>query len=267
MHTTNSSWGKFALAFVLFFSPIELFAIDSESDREALVSAKSKKFYRSNSVRKYLSIGGDYTSTGTSKKYEFDTRYLYQSKSQIHQFDFQKEDKYSNLGSSKGKTYLVKKSELYDGAISSKFTLGETENYFAGYHRTIYDDMSKYYRDQRTAAGFGRMFFKRKLELDCSIGYHDVKVYGYKMSVIPSYRANIKLDKKFSINSRGYFYIDHESMDNEIKTSLIYRFSKNTSFEIRYTFEQRRYEDDTKKLMQINSVYKKLTMGLVFDLN
>jgi hypothetical protein len=252
-------------AFLAFFS-LESFAIDTESDREAVVSARSKKFYKSNSARQYLSLGGNYSATGTAKSYEFNSRYLYQSSNQIHEFNFQHESSYGNLGSAAGKRYLVKKSELYDGTLSSKFIIGESKNYGVGYHRTIYDDLSKYYMDQRWALGAGRLFLNDNLEIDASIGYQDVKTYGHKWSFIPSFRANIKLSPKFTLNSRGYLFIDHESMDNELKTSLIYRFSNRTSFEIRYTIEQRRYEVDDDRV-QSNAIAKVLTFGLVFDLD
>lgn len=254
-----------ALTFVALFYADSLFAIDTESDREAIVSARSKRFYKSNSVRRYLSFGGNYSSTGTSKNYELNSRYLHQSSSQIHEFNFQHENNYANLGTAAGKRFLVKKSELYDGSLSSKFIIGESKNYGVGYHRTIYDDLSKYYMDQRTAFGVGRLFLNDTLELDASVGYQDVKAYGHKWSFIPSFRTNIRLSPKLTLNSRGYVFIDHESMDNELKTSLIYRLNNKVSFEMRYTFEQRRYENDADKRGE-NAVSKMLTFGLVFDL-
>lgn len=257
----------FAATFVAAFFPFApvAIAIDSESDREALVSARSKKFYKTNSVRKYLSLGGNYSSSGTAKKYEATSRYLYQSSSQIHEFNFQHESSYANLGTAAGKRFLVKKSELYDGSLSSKFIVGETKNYGVAYHRTIYDDLSKYYMDQRTALGVGRLFLDDTLEFDAGVGYQDVKAYGHKWSFVPSFRANIKLSPKIMLNSRGYLFIDHESMDNELKTSLIYRLNNKTSLELRYTFEQRRYENDAGRVEE-NAVNKMLTFGMVFDL-
>lgn len=261
-----------ALPFLFYFllNPLQLSAIDSESSREAIISAKTKRLYKirkkgKNRVRQYLSFGGNYNSNQRSRNTEFNSRYLYHSSKAIYQLDFEHKNRHSNRGSSVGKTYLIKRSEEYDGAFSSKFLLFDSKNYGVFYHRTIYDDMSKFYRDQRTAFGFGRIFFGNNLEVDTSIGYHDVAMTGHKVSFIPSIRLNIRINKKFSINQRSYLYIDHESMDNEIRTSLRYKINKKISFDIRYNFEQRRYEDD-KKLKQVNEVYRSITFGLVFKL-
>jgi Protein of unknown function, DUF481 len=255
------------LGLFFLFPSISALAIDNESDREAIVSAKSKKFYKSNRARQYLSFGGNYNSNQSSKNYELTSRYLYQNNRFINEFNFQHESKYANLGSTAGKTYLVKKSELYDASASSKALLFDTKNYGVFYHRTIYDDMSKYYRDQRTAVGLGKMFFDDRIEFDTSLGYQDVAAYGYKLSVIPSLRIIWKINDKLSFNQRAYLFVDHESMDNDFKTSLIYRINEKMSFEIRHTFEQRRYEDDSPKQRRTeNQVYKSITFGLVLDL-
>jgi hypothetical protein len=263
---------RFLPLFYLFFLiclPLSSLALDGESDREAIISARSKKFYhkaaRKIPARKYLSLGGNRSSSDSSKSQELNIRYLHHSDSQIHQFDFEQKNYYSNQGSSSNKLHLVKKSELYDGTISSKFILGETRNYGVIYHRTIYDDLSDYYRDQRTAVGAGRMFFDGNLELDASIGYQEVKEYGYKVSFIPSMRLNFKLSENFSLNQRGYLFIDHKSMDNDLRTALRYRLSDKASFEIRHNFEQRRYED-SKKRKQENQVNRSITFNLVFNL-
>ncbi len=241
-------------------------AVDSESSREAIVSSRNRKFYKSSRDRQYLALSGNVDSDHNSKDYEFGTRYLYHSDRFINNLDFSHEVKYRDLGTRPGKTVRVKRSELYDLSLSSKAKIFDTNNYAVFYHRTIYDDMSKYYYDLRTAAGVGRMFFKDALEIDFSLGYHDVKTYGNNFSVIPSFRFKKKITDKLRITQRGYLFIDHESMDNEIRTSLIYKLSKKVSFEIRHTFEQRRYERDEKRV-GINQVRRLTTIGLIFDLS
>lgn len=243
------------------------FAISSESYREAVVSPRSKKFYKSNSTKQYLSLGGNYSSDQDSKDYQLTTRYFYQNNNFVHEANFLKEDNYSNAGTAAGKTYLVKDSELYDFSLSSKARIKDSKNYGVFFHRTIYDDLSKYYYDLHTAVGAGRKFFNDKIELDLSLGYQDVKEYGYKMDVVSSIRTNLKLTNKLTLIQRGYWFIEPESFDNELKTSLIYRLGPKTSFEIRHNFEQRRYEDDTaKKRAVINQVSRSITIGMVFDL-
>jgi hypothetical protein len=256
-----------ALLFLSFFAfqTAEVFAIDSVSDRAAIVYPRTKKFFKSNSAKQWLSLGGNRTSTEDSRTSQLTTRYSYQSYSFINELNFLNENRYANLGSTPGKRYLVKKSELYDFSISSKARLFGSENYATSYHRTIYDDLSKYYRDSMTAIGFGRMFLNDKIEFDTSIGYHDVLAYGYEVNVIPSIRINFKITDRLTFNQRGYWFIDHESTDNQLKTSLIYRVGPKLSFEIRHNFDQRRYEDDAKREV-VNQESKSITIGLVFDL-
>lgn len=256
------------LAFLLlfFFDAKNSHAIDSESHREAVVSRRSKKFYTSNRSRQYLAFGGSYSSDYNSKEYQLTSRYLYQSNKLINEFNFKNEHEYADKGSGSSKQYYLKKIELYDLSLSSKILLEDSKNYLVLFHRTIYDNLSKYYYDLRSAVGVGRIFFNNHLELDASIGYHDVKNYGYKMSFIPSLRSKFRITKKLTLVQRGYLYLDHESMDNGLRTSLLYRLSKKLSFEIRHNFEQRRYENDTD-LEQENFVNRAITIGLVFDLN
>jgi len=256
------------LLFILFFalqSPEEAFAVESRTNREAVVSPRTKKFYKSNSAKQYFSIGGSYTSDYNSKNYQLTSRYLYQSRNFIHEINFQNENNYADTGRGKTKKYDVKKSELYDLMLSSKARLFDSQNYGVFFHRTMYDDLSKYYYDTRTAAGLGRIFFKEKIELDVSLGYHEIKTYGYEVDVITSIRTNFKLTEHLTLIQRGYWFFDHESVDNQLKTSLVYRLSNKMSFELRHNFEKRRYEDDNRVVT--NQVNRSVTVGLIFDLN
>lgn len=252
------------IAVLFLFRCTPAFAVETEANREDIVAARAKKLYRSNSARQYLSIGGSQTSDYNSKYYQLNAKYFFQSANYINEINFKNENKYSDSGSSSSKRYNVKTSELYDTSLSSKARLGESNNYAVFFHRTIYDDLSKYYLDMRTAAGLGRMFFGGKIELDCSIGYHDVKNYGYEIDFIPSIRTNFKITKNLSLIQRGYWFLDHESMDNEFKTSLVYRIRDKVSIELRHSFEQRRFEDDDN--VTTNQVSRSTTLGLVFDL-
>lgn len=253
------------ISFVALQSPTEAFAVESRSDREAVVAPRTKKFYKSNSAKKYFSIGGSYISDYNSKEYQLTSRYLYQSHDFIHEINFQHESNYADTGSGKTKKYNVKKSELYDLMLSSKARLFNSQNYGVFFHRTMYDDLSKYYYDTRTAAGLGRMLFKEKIELDVSLGYHDIKNYGYEVDVITSIRTNFKLTDHITLIQRGYWFFDHESIDNQLKTSFVYRLSDKMSFELRHNFEKRRYEDDNRTVT--NQVSRSVTVGLIFDLN
>ncbi len=255
---------RFCFLFFCILSS-EVFAVDSESKREDVVSPRSKKLYKTDSIRSYISLGGGQTSDYNSKNNQFNAKYFYQSQNFINEVNFRSETKYADRGSGVNREYSVKTSELYDASFSTKMRLGDGQNYVVGYHRTIYDDLSKYYYDLHTAAGIGRMFFDGKIELDCSVGYHDVKNYGNEINFIPSIRTNLRLSKNITFLQRGYWFIDHESTDNELKTSLVYRLKKRVSLEFRHTFEQRRYENDDYDAT--NQISRAFTVGLIFDLN
>ncbi len=257
---------SFFVCFSLLQFPVDAFAVESTSSRAAVVAPRAKRFYKSNSAKQYLSFGGNYSSDYNSRNYQLTSRYLYQSYKFVHEANFQHESNYADTGSGKSKEYDVKKSELYDLLLSSKARFSDSPNYGVFFHRTLHDNLSKYYHDTRTAAGLGRMFFKEKLELDASLGYHNVKNYGYEVDVITSLRANFKINERLTLTERSYWFFDHESVDNQFKTSLVYRITDKMSFELRHSFEKRRYEEDDKRVVT-NLVNRSITIGLIFDLN
>lgn len=242
------------------------FALESESNREEIVTKRSKRFYNKNRTRQYLAFGGVYSSDYNSKDFDFTTRYLFQNSRLINEINFINENQYADRGGGQNKEYRVKKSERYDLVLSSKFKLKKDSKYYAtAFHRTIYDDMSIYYYDLHSAAGLGKSFLNEKCEFDISIGYHETKNTGHKINFIPSIRTNFKLSKNLKLIQRGYWFLDHESVDNGLKTRLVYRLNKKLSIELRHNFEQRRYEDDENNEVR-NLVNRSLTFGLIFDL-
>ncbi len=255
----------FIFLFVIFFADSAI-ALDSESDREKIVSAKSRKFYRSSRASQSLLLSGNKDSDQNSKSYQIDSRYYYQSDRQMHEVSFFQKTAYANLSSTPGKNYLVKKSELYDAMVSNKIMLLETKNYAALYNRVNYDELSTYYYDLRSAVGLGRVFFDDKIEIDTSIGYMDIKNSGSKTFLLPSFRANFPISKNVLLTQRGYWFIDYESMDHDLRTTLKYRISSKLSLSLNHVFEQRKY-DDVKKRTQVNETRRYISLGLVFDLN
>ncbi len=259
----------FAYFWIFLSSPEIAFAdfiINSEGSRQAIVnSARSKKFFTLDNTLSRLAIGGSYDTDQNSKQYQGTLRYFYQSNKAIHDINFLQEAEFSDSGSGKNKRSKTKTSELTDLALSSKLRFPQSNNYFAFYHRTAYDPFSNYYYDLHTAIGLGRMFFNDNFELDFSIGQHISKNFGTLIDFIPSLRLNFKLTKNLTLNQRGFWFLDKRSTDNELKTSLIYRLSPKTSFEVRHTYEQRRYEDQSKRQVT-NQVRNLTTFGMIFDL-
>lgn len=253
-------WHFFFLSFLLLLCNPAL-ALDSESDREKIVAAKSRKFYRSSRAIQSFLISGNKDSDYNSKSYQLDSRYYYQSEKWLHEINFFRKTSYSE-SKSKG---LEKKSELYDGMMSNKFLIGDSKNYGLLYNRVNYDELSTYYYDLRTAGGFGRIFFEDKIELDASVGYMDIKNSGSKTFLLPSIRLNLPITRNLTFTQRGYWFIDYESMDDDIRTTLKYRINNRVSLVLNHIFEQRKY-DDIKKRAEVNQTRRYISMGFVFDL-
>jgi hypothetical protein len=257
----------FFLSFFLFFLFSELsFAVESEAQREAIVTPRSKKFFRGKQSKQYLSLGGIYSSDYNSKTYQLNSRYLFQSDKFVNEMNFEHETEYADRGSGTNKKYGIKTSELYDLALSGKGRIKDSNNYGVFYHRSIYDEFSNYVYDGRIAAGLGHMFFGDKFEWDLSMSYHDVKEYGSEVDVVTSWRANFKITDNITFIQRAYWFFNHESIDNQFRSSIVYRIRERLSFEVRHNFEQRRYEEDNKNRVT-NLVNRSVTIGLVFDLN
>lgn len=266
-HHKLSKKSFFAIFLLSLFFSNNSWSLDlnNESDRKAIASEKSRKFLKSiYPTRRWISLSAYRDSDYNSKDYRLTTTYRHSGSRLVSNFDLDHQAKYSDSGTRPGKTVRIKKSELYDLLISSKVRILEQNNYVALYHRTIYDDMSDYYYDLQTAVGLGRFFFDQNLELDLSIGYRDVKTYGYNVNFIPSLRFKIDVTDRFRIVNRSFLFIDHESMDNDFKTSFIYDITNNLSGQLTHDFEQRRYEDDLKKRAVINRVDRRITIGLIY---
>jgi len=238
---------------------------EARSDREALISSQGKKFFQSNRSRQYLSFGGSYGSDYNSKSYQIYSRYVLQNENFTHELNALHQVDYADTGSGKTKKYQVKKSELYDLMLSSKARIFRSNNYGVFYHRSIYDKFSNFFYDQRTALGLGRMFLNQKLELDFSLAYRDVKVRSYEVNYLSSLRLNHKFNNKFSLMQRSYIFFGNDLLDQEHRTSLVYRLNNQASIEIRHSFEKRRYVDLAKK-NSVNQIARGISFGVIFDL-
>ncbi|MDX2082911.1 MAG: hypothetical protein SFV53_02865 [Rickettsiales bacterium] len=240
-------------------------SLDSESDREKIVAAKSRKFYKSSRALQSFLISGNKDSDHNSQSYQLDTRYYYQGERRVHEINFFQKTAYADSGSGIKKEDMVKKSELYDVMTSNKFLLAKSNNYAVLYNRVNYDELSTYYYDIRNAIGFGRSFFDDKIELDSSFGYLDIKNSGSKTFLLPSIRMNFRITNKLSFTQRAYWFIDYESMDDDIRTTLKYRINNRVSLALNHIFEQRKYQD-LKNHTQINQTRRYLSVGFVIDL-
>jgi len=250
---------------LFFLCNNQALAIESRSKREAIITPRSKKFYKGSRAKQYLSLTGGYASDKSSTSQTLDTRYLFQSYRFIHELNLDYEMDQKDVGTGKKKRYNIKTSQAFDFSIANKIRLFSSQFYNVLYHRLLYDELSSYYYDHRTAGGIGYIFFKDKWELDASISNYVIKDMPYRVDFIVSSRANFKLADNLTLNQRSFLFLDKMSVDYELRTSLIYRLNQKMSFEIRHNFEKRRYRDFKNK-PAINDVSRAITVGLVFDL-
>jgi len=259
-------FAKINLLIIWFFFYIsDALAVESRSKREAIITPRSKKFYKSNRAKQYLSLTGGYASDSSSNSQTLDSRYLFQSYRFIHELNFDYEMDQKNVGSGKKKRFNVKTAQAFDFSMANKIRLFSSQFYNVLYHRLLYDELSSYYYDHRTAGGLGYIFFKDKWELDASVSNYVIKDMPSRVDFIVSSRLNYKLFDNLTLNQRSYLFLDKMSVDYEFRTSLIYRLNQKMSFEVRHNFEKRRYRD-VKNKPAINDVSRAITIGLVFDL-
>ena len=252
---------SFGVFFIVFINSSFAINVNNESDREAIISERYCKFYKDNFIepRYIINFRGYYDSDHNSHDYYLRAGYRQSSYQMINNLSMTHESKYRDRSINK-KKYREKKAEEYDLKLSSKIRIKDQKNYIALYNRTLYDEYSKYYSDIQSAAGIGRYFYNQGVSLDLSIGYRDVKNFGYAVNFIPSFRVNYKINNNLRIVQRAYLYIDHKSIDNEILTRFIRRVNDKLSFEIAHLFEQRKYESTNKG--EVNQVKRRITIGM-----
>lgn len=251
--------------FLVFICHHHAFAVESRSKREAITTPRGKKFYKGNRAKQYLSFTGGYSSDKSSTNQTFDSRYLFQSYRFIHEVNFDYKMDQKDVGTGSKKRFNIKTSQAVDFTLANKIRLFSSQFYGVLYHRLLYDELSSYYYDHRTAGGGGYIFFKDKWELDVGVSNYVVKDMPTRVDFIASSRINFKLADNLTLNQRSFLFLDKMSVDYELRTSLIYRLNQKTSFEIRHNFEKRRYRDFKNK-PAINDVSRAITVGLVFDL-
>lgn len=239
--------------------------IESETQRETYISSRARRLYKGDFTRSYVSLGGIYLSDNNSKSYQLNSRYFKQSSRKIIEFTFNHQTEYSEKFTKDKKLISSKSKELYDGSAFTKSAIKESKNYLAAYHRSIYNPLSDYKYDYRYALAIGRELLGGNLELDFGPSYHGAENYGRSVDFATSWRIRSKITDQLSLLNRGYLFIDHESIDSEIRTSFIYRLKNDFSVEVRHNFERRRYEKSNKNTKE-NLLNRSVTFGVIVEI-
>lgn len=275
----------FLIACFLLF-PFPIFADDDNlNDRNRLANRRNERFYKSDITRHFLSLSGEYDSDENSKQTIIDLNHFYKSRKIISDIVLRSETLYENVSqtfSVENKQHLEKESDEYRAIIAEKILLFDTDNYFVLFNETRYDDEadSAYY-DITTAAGFGRMFFNDRLEIDLAYGFSrgkqitDTTFKGYdrrdyhRQIFVPAFRTEFLLFDKVRFIQRGYFYYSSKIESYYLTTRLQYPISDRIYIQLSHLFDRRDYniyDDDTQYLHGVrNEVRRQLLLGFRFD--
>jgi len=257
--------GKFlALVFFATFSSQALAIDNSAADRARVVAARNDRFYKTNLIRNYINIGGEYESDENSKQHLLQLGHFYRSKKWINEIGFIYDNKYAEKKSVNNGA-LSKTAELYDFQLSSKFMIGDTPDYLVLYNRSKYDELSKYYYDLTSAIGVGRIFFDGRLEIDVGLGQSRVKEYDDKITYIPSFRCEFPLSDRLRFIQRGFMFFSDVADDYQLNTRLQYSITRKLYLQITHDFDKRNYVNQTKNT-KVNEVHRRMVFGFRYDL-
>lgn len=210
----------------------------------AWADARKDKFRNSQKSSEYLAFGGNYSSDQNSKEYKISGSYQYSGDRFINEVDLLHNTRYTSTSSHP----LEKNLELYDGEISSKILISNSNNYFNYYNRSKYDKFSNYYYDITNAVGWGRMFFGGILEADINLGYDEIKNFDSQIVLNPNLKASFWLTDKIKFTSKAFIFQVQDSYSEELKTRLSYKLTNDLSLEIYHNYDKKRFFHKTSKV-------------------
>lgn len=263
---------------LLFLKPA--FARDDlASDRNRIVTKRNERFYKNNMIRQYISASGEYDSDEDNKQYVLKLEHFYKSKKWISDVDLQHQVDYAAGTQKLDQADQIKKSELYKAILSEKIVLFNTDNYFVLFNETKYDDMSKdFYYDITTAAGFGRMFFNDRLEIDLAYGVSKIKDSHSSITpkdysreiLVPAFRTEFEIIDGIRFVQRGYAYYSGDDIDSYyLNTRIQYPLSRKFYLQLSHIFDKRTYEKYDEQGIsnsRVNQTGRQVIFGFRYDL-
>ncbi len=248
MITKSTTQHLFVLLF-LFSSP-------------AFADARKSTFRNSQKSSQYSAIGGNYSSDQNSEEYKISGSYQYTGSRFINELDLLHYTRYSSTTTHP----LEKNRELYDGEISSKILIGNSNNYFNYYNRSKYDEFSDYYYDLTNAVGWGRMFFDGIVEADVNIGYDEIKNFDSQVVLNPNLKATFWLTDKIKFTSKAFIFKVQDSYSEELKTRLSYKMTDDLSLELYHNYDKKRFFHKTAKIEETKTeVRRDLVVRIRYD--
>jgi hypothetical protein len=225
-------------------TPIVFYLLLITFSNSALADARKGSFRNSNKNSQYFALGGNYSSDQNSKEYKISGSYQYVGSGFINEIDILQQTRYSSTSSHP----LIKNRKLYDGEISSKILIGDSNNYFNYYNRSKYDEFSDYYCDITNAVGWGRMFFGGILEADINIGYDEIKNFDSQIVLNPNLKASFWLTDKIKFTTKAFIFQVQNSYSEELKTRLSYKLTNDLSLELYHNYDKKRFFNKTSKV-------------------
>lgn len=233
--------------------------------RASLSDVRNQSFTKSEKVRQFVAIGGNFSSDQNSRKRDVTAAYRYKSNKFVHEFEFLNRVEYADVNQkSSGQKMMIQTEDLYDMELSSKMMIKDSNNYLNYYNRSKYDDLSNYYYDITNVGGIGRIFKDGDIEADINIGYNEVKNYNSEVVINPTLRVRCNITKDLTFISKGYLFQRENSYTEQLKSRLSYRMSdKKVFLELINNYEKNRYHSDNGKVT--NNINRTIIFRVRYD--
>jgi hypothetical protein len=218
--------------------------------------ARKGSFRNSNKNSQYLALGGNYSSDQNSKEHKISASYQYLGSRFINEIDFLQQTRYTSTSTRP----LEKNRELYDGEVSSKILIGNSNNYFNYYNRSKYDELSDFYYDITNTIGWGRMFFGGVLEADINLGYNEIKNFDSQIVLNPNLKGTFWLTDKIKLTTKAFIFQVQDSYSEELKTRISYKLNDGLSLELYHNYGKKRF---FRKISQIEEAKTEVNRDFV----
>lgn len=259
---------------------------DSFDDRNRMVSRRNERFYKPDITRHFIALSGEYESDEDSKQRILKVDHFYKSRRLISDIELRMETLHENVSrdsdTAANKQHLSKESDEYRAIIAEKVVLFDSDNYFILFNETRYDDEadSSYY-DIVTAAGFGRMFFDDRLEIDIAYGrakakgvtstpHKSARIDYHRDIWVPSFRTEFAIFDDIMFVQRGFAYFSGDIDNYYLNTRIQYPLSQRVYLQFSHIFDKTSYakydnKNSANSTRKINETRRQFLLGLRFD--
>ena len=203
----------------------------------AFSDVRNEFFYKTKTVRQYITFGGDQKSDENSKEYELFLGYRYKSNKYICEIELIYETKSASTTTKP----MRKTKELYEAEISGKALILNSNNYFNLYHKSSYDWFSENYYNITNTVGLGRVFFNGIMAADLNLGYNYVHYSNSEITINPTITIRWPVTKNINLSLQGYAFKTEQNYSEQTKSRLSFRLNDKISLVLAHEYGKERY--------------------------